>query len=135
MSAPSDTPRDVPRTDWQGEAQAGPTGAATGIDQIATARLMVLKGAVRLEAAGMKHSSGKSMRKLACRELGLPLSTGHDNVIGALCREIEKRLKKDKPCCPSCGFTDFMVPALARDAHTHHCTNCNVHSSPNGAKK
>jgi hypothetical protein len=65
-------------------------------NQIGTARLIVLKGAVKLEATGMKHSSGKSMRKVACRELGLSLRATHDDVIGALNREIDKRLKREQ---------------------------------------
>lgn len=66
----------------------------TGED-IGTAQLMSLKGAVHLEASGMRHSSGKSMRKAVCRKLGLRLSTSHDDVIGALNREIDKRLKRE----------------------------------------
>lgn len=57
-----------------------------------TARLMILKQAVRLESVGMRHSSGKSMRKAACKALGLTANTGYDSVIGALNREIGKRL-------------------------------------------
>ncbi len=63
---------------------------------VAIARLMALKQAVRLEATGMKHSSGKSMRKVACAELGMKLTTKADDVIGALAKEIEKRLAKAK---------------------------------------
>lgn len=73
-------------------------------DQISIARLMTLKAAVKLEATGMKHSSGKSMRKVACRELGLSLRSGADDVIGALSREIEKRLRSQVSCA-KCGPT------------------------------
>lgn len=65
-----------------------------GEGQIAIARLMTLKQAVRLEATGMRHSSGRSMRRVACQELGMRLNTKHDDVIGALTKEIDKRLKK-----------------------------------------
>lgn len=65
-----------------------------GADQISVARLMTLKQAVRLEATGMRHSSGKSMRKVACAELGLLRTTSYDDVIGALAKEIDKRLKQ-----------------------------------------
>lgn len=105
--------------------------------QIAIARLMTLKAAVRLEAIGMKHSSGKSMRKVACKELGLRVNTHADTVIGALAREIEKRLKANNPQglrCPGCNFAEFMEPALERDHHTHYCSNCGVYSSPGGPK-
>jgi hypothetical protein len=64
-----------------------------GPDQIALARLMVLKQAVKLESVGMKHSSGKSMRKMAAVELGYGPQTGIDTVIGALEREINRQLK------------------------------------------
>lgn len=67
--------------------------AIEGSDQISLARLMTLKQAVRLEATGMRHSSGKSMRKVACTELGLVRNASYDDVIGALAKEIEKRLK------------------------------------------
>lgn len=70
------------------------TTVVSGPGQIETARLMTLKAAVRLEATGMRHSSGKSMRREACRELGLRLSTSYDDVIGALARLIEKRVGK-----------------------------------------
>lgn len=63
---------------------------------IALARLITLKQAVRLEATGMRHSSGKSMRKVACTELGLARSTSYDDVVGALAKEIDKRTKKHK---------------------------------------
>ena|SRR5688572_28290155 len=105
--------------------------------QIETALLMTLKQAVRLEATGMKHSSGRSMRKVACQELGLRVSTKFDDVIGALSKEIEKRLKAQaaKPACPHCGLSEFMGPTLERDHHTHMCSNCCVHSSPLGPKQ
>lgn len=64
-----------------------------GEAQIAIARLMALKQAVRLEATGMRHSSGKSMRRVACLELGVRANTKHDDVIGALSKEIDKRLR------------------------------------------
>lgn len=70
------------------------TTVIEGTAQVEIARLMTLKYAVRLEATGMRHSSGKSMRKVACQALGLKLSTSYDNVIGALVREIDKRLKE-----------------------------------------
>jgi hypothetical protein len=104
--------------------------------QIAIARLMALKQAVRLEATGMRHSSGKSMRRVACRELGMRANTKHDDVIGALTKEIDKRIRQlRKPVCPNCGLSEFMGPTLPRDHHTHVCGNCCVHSSPLGPKQ
>lgn len=69
------------------------TTVIEGEAEIAITRLMVLKQAVRLEAVGMKHSSGRSMRRVACQELGLRANTSSDNVIGALTKEIDKRIK------------------------------------------
>lgn len=69
-----------------------PATVVEGKDDLDTAHLMVLKQAVRLEAVGMKHSSGKSMRKEACRILCLRPMTGYDTVIGMLNREINRRL-------------------------------------------
>jgi len=63
-------------------------------DQIATARLIVLKGAVRLETLGMKHSSGRKMWKVARTELKLSGRATIDDVYGALCKEVDKRLKR-----------------------------------------
>lgn len=63
-------------------------------DQISLARLMTLKQAVKLENLGMKHSSGKSMRKVAAVELGYGPQTGMDTIIGALTREIDRRLEE-----------------------------------------
>lgn len=68
-----------------------PVAVAEG-NQVGTARLIALKGAVKLEAVGMRHSSGRSMRKVAALELGLRPNTGHDAVIGALNKEIDRRL-------------------------------------------
>jgi hypothetical protein len=50
--------------------------------------------AVKLEATGMKHSSGKSMRKHAALMLGYRANASHDTVIGALVREMDKLLKQ-----------------------------------------
>lgn len=112
--------------------QAKPTENPSPVQ---TARLMALKQAVKLESYGMKHSSGKSMRRMAARELGLVANSSHDCVIGALNREIEKRLKAQAgPACPNCGLSEFMGPTLERDCHTHVCSNCCVHSSPLGPK-
>lgn len=61
---------------------------------ITLARLMTLKQAVRLEATGMRHSSGRSMRKVACTELGLPRNTSYDDVVGALAKEIDRRMHR-----------------------------------------
>lgn len=58
---------------------------------VQVARLVVLKAAVKLEATGMKHSSGRSMRKVAAQLLGMRANTKHDDVIGALVKEIDRR--------------------------------------------
>ncbi len=59
-------------------------------DGIRYAQLATLKGAVKLEALGMKHSSGVSMRKQAARLLGMKTTSKADDVIGALNREMER---------------------------------------------
>lgn len=63
-------------------------------DALATARLIALKGAVRLETLGMKHSSGKKMWKVARRELALSGNSTIDDVYGALCKEVDRRIKR-----------------------------------------
>lgn len=70
------------------------TTVIEGADQISLALLMILKQAVRLEATGMRHSCGKSMRKIAALELGMRPNAKFDDVIGALAKEIDKRLKR-----------------------------------------
>lgn len=57
---------------------------------IAYAQLAALKQAVRLESMGMKHSSGKSMRKVAAIKMGMRATAKADDVIGALNREMER---------------------------------------------
>jgi hypothetical protein len=47
-------------------------------------QLAAMKGAVKLEALGMKHSSGRSVRKHACQILGLKPSTKAAEVVKAL---------------------------------------------------
>ena len=51
---------------------------------IAYTRLAALKGAVRLESLGMKHSSRRSIRKMAALEMGLKANAKHEEVIAAL---------------------------------------------------
>lgn len=63
---------------------------------LAYARLAALKGAVKLEGLGMKHSSGRSMRRQAASELGLKANATTDDVIGVLNREMERLLNEEK---------------------------------------
>lgn len=65
-------------------------------DHLATARLIALKGAVRLETLGMKHSSGKKMWKVARCDLGLSGNSTIDDVYGALCKEVDRRLRRSE---------------------------------------
>lgn len=51
---------------------------------ISYAQLASLKCAVKLEALGMKHSSGKSMSALAKRQLGLKRNTPAADVVKAI---------------------------------------------------
>lgn len=64
------------------------TTVITGQDGIEYAQLAALKGAVRLEKRGMRHSSGRSMRARAARLMGLSPGAKHETVINAL----EKRM-------------------------------------------
>ncbi len=57
---------------------------------IAYAQLATLKQAVRLESLGMKHSSGRSMRKVAALKLRMRATAKADDVIGAINREMER---------------------------------------------
>lgn len=56
------------------------------------AALCALKGAVKLEKVGMRHSSGRSMRKRAALAMGLKSGASHDNVIAALEKRIHEML-------------------------------------------
>lgn len=47
-------------------------------------QLLQWRAAVRLEAAGMRHSSGKSVRKFAAIQLGLKPTAKADVVIAAI---------------------------------------------------
>lgn len=47
---------------------------------IKIAQLAALRGAVRLESVGLKHSSRRSMRKRACQLLGIKTTTPNEEV-------------------------------------------------------
>lgn len=49
------------------------------------------KAAIKLEALGMKHSSGRSVRLHACRVLGIALNLKHEGVIEELKKIIALR--------------------------------------------
>jgi hypothetical protein len=53
-------------------------------------RLAQLRGAVRLEKVGLKHSSGRSVRKMAALELGMKQNAKADAVLAKLQDEIDK---------------------------------------------
>jgi hypothetical protein len=69
------------------------TTSTNSPDDIETFQLMQLKAAARLEGVGMRHSSGRSAKREAIRRLGLPLRSSIDDVIGALNREIDRRIQ------------------------------------------
>lgn len=66
----------------------------TGQDGIEYAQLAALKGAVRLEKLGMRHSSGRSMRARAARLMRLRPGAKHDTVINALQKRMDELLTK-----------------------------------------
>lgn len=59
-------------------------------------QLFQWKAAIQLEAKGMRHSSGRSVRKHACQKLGLPIDLDHDSVIEAIWKEIRKREEESR---------------------------------------
>jgi len=61
---------------------------ADGPDAVAMFRLITLRGAVKLEAIGLKSRAG-SMRKRAALECGLKPGAKHGDVIAALTERIE----------------------------------------------
>ena len=56
----------------------------TGARQIEAFRLTAARGAIRLEKLGMRHSSGKSMRKAWAVHLGLKPTATAEQVIEAI---------------------------------------------------
>ena len=66
----------------------------TGQDGIEYAQLAALKGAVKLEKIGMRHSSGRSMRRRAAIMMKLSPSAKHETVINALERRRNELLTK-----------------------------------------
>lgn len=53
-------------------------------EQIGRFRLAALRGAVKLEMAGMRHSSGRSATTAAKRLLGLPRSAKREEVLAKI---------------------------------------------------
>lgn len=58
------------------------------------ARLAALKGAVRLESIGLRHSKIRSVRKLAALELGLKASAKCPEVLAAIEAKMATMLPK-----------------------------------------
>lgn len=58
------------------------------------AQLAAMKGAVKLEKAGLKHSSGRSLRKHAAVTMGLKPGASYDDVIKALEAKMNELLVK-----------------------------------------
>lgn len=73
------------------ELEAEQLRAIEECNPVQVARLMALKQAVRLEATGMRHSSGKRMRVVAAELLSMKRTAKADDVIGALAKEIDRR--------------------------------------------
>lgn len=61
-------------------------------DGIVYAQLCALKGAVKLEKVGMRHSSGRSARKHAAKLMKLKPRASYDDVIAALEKRINEML-------------------------------------------
>ena len=60
-------------------------------------QLLAVKGAIKLEKLGMKHSSGKSIRKMWALQLGLKANAKHDEVIAAIEKKLEEVRATLKP--------------------------------------
>lgn len=63
---------------------------ASGKDAVSAFQLIAVKGAIRLEAVGLRHSSGRSARKAWALKLGLKATAKADAVIEAIDKELEK---------------------------------------------
>jgi hypothetical protein len=63
---------------------------------ISYAQLASLKGAVKLEALGMRHSSGKRMSAVAKKRLGLKMSTPIATAIMTIQDKMNELLEKEK---------------------------------------
>ncbi len=61
---------------------------------IAYARLAALKGAVRLESVGLRHSKIRSVRKMVALELGLKASAKCPEVLAAIEAKMAAMLPK-----------------------------------------
>lgn len=61
---------------------------------ITYARLAALKGAVRLESVGLRHSKIRSVRKMAALELGLKASAKCPEVLAAIEAKMAAMLPK-----------------------------------------
>lgn len=55
-----------------------------------------MKGAINLERVGLKHSSGRSVRKHAAKLMGLKQNAPHQEVIDALQAKMDELLEKRK---------------------------------------
>lgn len=51
-------------------------------------RLTLLRTAIKLERAGMKHSSGRSAKAAVIKELGMKRNSSYDAVIEAINKKI-----------------------------------------------
>ena len=65
-------------------------------DGIQYARLAALRGAVKLESLGLRHSRIRSVRKLAAIEMGLKPTAKAADVIAALKTRMDELLTKVK---------------------------------------
>jgi hypothetical protein len=66
----------------------------TGKNQIRYFQLAAAKGAIKLEAIGMRHSSGRSIRKMYAIELGLKPRAPAAEVISAIQTEMDNILNE-----------------------------------------
>ena len=62
---------------------------AEGSEAVNLFQLIAVKSAIKLEALGMKHSSGRSVRKMWAVHLGLKPSAKADEVIAAIQSKID----------------------------------------------
>lgn len=93
-------------------------------------QLLQWKGAIKLEAAGMKHSSGRSVKAHAARELGMPVRSTHKQVIAKIIALLAFTSTGGCATCNEhpvmCGVAGGIAVALVVGSIPHHDS---VHNS------
>jgi hypothetical protein len=70
-------------------------------DAIRCAQLLAAKKAIKLEKAGMRHSSGKSIKAAWARHFQMPARSTHDAVIARIDAELNAGMQATVPTTPT----------------------------------